>query len=141
MDAPSFIFDIFEKELENMQKALLAKVATKYNLNEEELVKTFIDHERLHLVPNNDVTVVVCKKINKDSKKPVDASCRCTARIWNRGKGGQCTRQVMVCDNSQSQSQSRPRYCAQHSDKRKHGDIGDKADAKLFPKNPTALYK
>lgn len=131
MDAPSFIFDMFEKELKRMQTDLLLKVATKYNLNEDELIATFVKETQLTIVPNNNVTVVVHKKINKLHKPPVNMENRCCARIWNRGKGGQCTRQA--CDNSQ--------YCSQHKEHRKHGDITDRVDAKLFPKNPTALYK
>lgn len=136
MNTPSFIFDMFEKELVRMQTELLSKVATKYNLNEAELVETFITGTgqplALALVPNNSVTVVVQKKKNRTEKAIVADESRCVARIWNRGKGGQCTRHV--CDHS-------PRYCSQHQTNRKHGDITNRVDAKLFPKNPTAIYK
>lgn len=130
MDAPSFIFDMFEQELKRMQTELLSKVATKYNLNEAELLETFVNGTKLTIVPNNSVTVVVHKKVNNLNKQAVPADSRCSARIWNRGKGGQCTRHV--CEQG--------RYCAQHSENRKHGDITDSVDSKLFPKNPTALY-
>jgi hypothetical protein len=129
MDAPSFIFDLFEKELKNIQSELLCKVATKYGLDEDELITTFLEDNKLKLIPNNNITVVITKKKHKDKDQDDEGRCRCRARVWNRGKGGQCTRYVQEGN-----------YCAQHTAHRKHGTIDDKADPKIFPKNPTAIY-
>ena len=129
MDAPSFIFDMFEKELVKLQEDLLIKVATKYNLDKDELVNTFLKKE-ITLKPNNSISIVVTRK-KIANKTEIKSEERCQARIWNRGQGGQCTRKK--CDKND--------FCSQHVIKQKHGIITEPVDPKVFPKKSTAIYK
>jgi hypothetical protein len=128
MDAPNFIFEMLEEEIIRIQKELLIKVARKYSMDEEDLIREFVV-DRVKLVPTKNVTVVVKKEITR--KTVVDETSRCMARIWNRGKGGQCTR-ARSCGTQ---------FCSQHADNHKHGCINEQVNIKLFPKEPTALYK
>ncbi|NDB85576.1 MAG: hypothetical protein EB127_23165 [Alphaproteobacteria bacterium] len=128
MDAPSFIFEMLEEEITRIQEELLVKVATKYHLNSEDLISEFVVG-RVKLIPTNKVNVVVKKEITR--KTVVDDTSRCMARIWNRGKGGQCTR-AKLCDSM---------FCNQHINKHKHGCINEPVNKSIFPKEPTALYK
>jgi hypothetical protein len=129
MDAPNFIFELFQNELIYMQKHLIHKIATKYNLDEAALVNEFIPAHSLKLVPNTKVSVVVKKKL--EAKQIPDIKNRCVARVWNRGKGGQCTRlKHEDCE-----------YCAQHKSNTKHGRIDEKADKAIFPQSSHAVYK
>jgi hypothetical protein len=129
MDAPQFIFDLFESELRNIQKDLLKNVATKFNLNHEELVKEFLP-EKLKLIPNTKISVSVHKKV-APRELPANEK-RCMARVWNRGKGGQCTRFRMS---------SSCEYCNQHEKNLKHGRIDETIKDKIFPKSANSLYK
>ena len=129
MDAPNFIFELFQNELENMQKTLIHKIATKYNLDEAEIVSEFVPARSLKLIPNTKVSVVVKKKL--ETKQVPELKNRCVARVWNRGKGGQCTRlKHEDCE-----------YCAQHKINRKHGRIDEKAEKSIFPQSSHAVYK
>lgn len=131
MDAPNFIFEMLEEEIIRIQTEVLDKVATKYNLNAEDLISEFVVN-KVKLIPTNNITVVVKKEILR--KVVVDDTSRCMARIWNRGKGGQCTR-ARLCGTQHSM------FCSQHVDNHKHGCIHEPVNKKLFPKEPTALYK
>jgi hypothetical protein len=127
MDVPSFLFELLEKELTNIQEKLLEKVAKKYDLSETELKEEFLTP--LKVIPNTNTKVVICKK-QKGRKIPLD-ECRCMARIWNRGKGGQCTRK----------RKGENEYCCQHIEKRKHGDIREMPSKKVFCHKTKILYK
>lgn len=133
MDVPYFIFEIFEKELRNIQINLLKKVATKkgYSNSElEELCNEFLPEQcNLKLVPNTKTRIHIQKK-NTELSLPKNEE-RCMARIWNRGKGGQCTR----CRNALSE------YCLQHIKNRKHGRIDEKPSEDIFPKDSKSIYK
>jgi hypothetical protein len=133
MDAPNFIFEMFEEELTRIQRELLSKVASKYNLDEQTLHTEFLE-KRVKLIPNSEVTVVVKKQVVK--KQKVAEQSRCPARIWNRGRGGQCTRPKKTNDDD-----TVCEFCAQHMTNRKHGVITEPVDKKIFPKHPTAIYK
>jgi hypothetical protein len=129
MDAPNFIFELFQNELENMQKTLIRKIANKYKLDEAEIINEFIPTRSLKLVPNTKVSVVVKKKL--ETKQVPESKSRCVARVWNRGKGGQCTRlKHEDCE-----------FCTQHKSNRKHGRIDEKADKTIFPQSSYAVYK
>jgi len=127
MEVPQFIFELFEKELRSIQIQLLTKVATKKRLDVEELIKEFLP-EHLKLVSNTKTRIQV-KKTHEPSLPP-KAEVRCMARVWNRGKGGQCTRERIQSD-----------YCSQHEKNRKHGRIDAPPSAEIFSHKSTSLYK
>jgi hypothetical protein len=137
MEAPQFIFELFEKELRAIQIKLLGKVATAKGLDPEDLVEEFLPERGLRLVPNTK-TIIQVKKKNAPPAPP-SAESRCMARVWNRGKGGQCVRprssaskgeNVIKCD-----------YCSQHTKNRKHGRIDESPGKDIFPKEAKSVYK
>ena len=125
---PQFILELLEKELRRVQSDLLEKVATKYNLDHAELVESFLP-KQLKVCPTKDVAITVTKK--HTPLAPAPAEVRCMARIWNRGKGGQCTRARR--EDSE--------YCTHHMHNRKHGKIEDVLPRQLYPAHSSALYK
>lgn len=140
MEVPYFIFEIFEKELRNIQINLLKKVATKKGYSDselEELCNEFLpEQSNLKLVPNTKTRIHIQKK-NAESVVPKNEE-RCMARIWNRGKGGQCTR-ARFCNEEANNELSE--YCSQHIKNRKHGRIDEKPSEEIFPKDSKSLYK
>lgn len=132
MDVPQFIFELFEKELKNIQKDLLKKVATKYNLNYDNLIQEFIPNT-LTLVSNTKTSIEIKKK--NVSFTPPTCDKRCMARVWNRGKGGQCIRYRINDTNNNYE------YCSQHQKNRKHGRIDELPNQNIFPKDSKAIYK
>lgn len=124
MNVPAFLFDCLQQELYSLQLTLLEKVATKYDLPLEEL-QTLIQPTSLDTQSN----VYICKK---QKGKPIpEIDQRCMARIWNRGKGGQCTRtRLEECQ-----------FCCQHKNKQKHGIITDKPPLEVYNKSVKVLYK
>ena len=137
MDTPQFIFELFEKELRTIQISLLAKVAISHGLNHAELIEEFIP-SRLILIPNTKTRVQV-KKTNVTPSIPPPEN-RCMARVWNRGKGGQCIRSRGVIDNK-SAAAIECEYCSQHQKNRKHGRIDEPPSKEIFPKEAKSLYK
>jgi hypothetical protein len=126
--APQFIFDLLDRELRRIQSDLLEKVATKYKLDHAELVASFLSKPP-ELLATQDVSVTVIK--NQKPAQPPAKQKRCMARVWNRGKGGQCMRvRRDDCD-----------YCTSHMSNRKHGRIDDKVPRELYPAHATALHK
>ena len=130
---PHFIFDLFEKELLNIQKELLSKVATKYKLNFDQLIEEFLPKE-VKLISNTKTSIQI-KKIHKPFVPPL-AQNRCMARVWNRGKGGQCLRNRFEDENGNIID-----YCSQHKNNRKHGRIDESPNNNIFPKESKSLYK
>ena len=124
MDTPAFIFELLNKELQTIQENMCREIALKYNLNFEELSKPY-----LSIIKETDEKIVICKKI-KNHKLPCDDD-RCIARIWNRGKGGQCCR-------SRKEESS---FCGQHIENRKHGIIMETPNRSIFPRKSRAIYK
>jgi hypothetical protein len=131
MEVPQFIFELFEKELRSIQIELLKKVATKHGLNIEEVVADFLP-EHLKIVPNTKTRIQVKKK--HAPAEPPKAEVRCMARVWNRGKGGQCMRERL--NNTR-----KCEYCSQHEKNRKHGRIDEQPSQKIFPQKANAVYK
>jgi hypothetical protein len=136
METPQFIFELFEKELRNIQISLLRKVATSKGLDVEELINEFLPKE-LKLVPNTK-TVIHVKKKNAPPTPPAP-EVRCMARVWNRGKGGQCIRNRGEITNDNHKQVSE--YCSQHEKNRKHGRIDEPPSKEIFPKEAKSLYK
>lgn len=128
METPAYLWNLLEVEIYRIQSELLQRIATKYGLKHDQLMEEFIAAP-LKLVPNKKITIEVRKKI-QPKPSPSD-DLRCCARIWNRGKGGQCTRPKKTDSD----------YCAQHSTHLKHGDIREKVDRSIFPKQSQCLYK
>jgi hypothetical protein len=127
MNTPAFIFDLLNNELQQIQIKMLEKISKKYNIDINELKNEFI--KPLSIIPEKTEKVIIMKK-QKGRKLPSDEE-RCTARIWNRGKGGQC---------------SRPRkknecFCCQHVENRKHGIISEPPSKKVFKHNTNIVYK
>jgi len=131
MDVPCFIFEIFEKELRNIQIDLLKKVATKKGYDVEKFVNEFLPEQtNLRLIPNSKTKIQIQKK-NVANKSLPEKDKQCMARVWNRGKGGQCTR--LKFENNE--------YCSQHIKNRKHGRIDESPSEEIFPKEFKSLYK
>ena len=130
MEAPSYLFDLFEIELRRLQEDLLKNVATKYKLDSDKLIDEFIPHSsQLEIIPDNKLAIKVQRINNTRSVSNNDQ--RCMARIWNRGKGGQCTRiRTKNCD-----------LCTQHTNNLKHGRFDQEVNRDIFVKKSTVLYK
>ncbi|MGA1048219.1 MAG: hypothetical protein ACO3UU_09425 [Minisyncoccia bacterium] len=116
MDTPAFIFDILNNEIYTIHKDMLHKISKKYNIDINELTSEFL--KPLTVTPEEIEKVVIYKKHQRRSIP--DTLNRCKACIWNKGKGGQCTRS---CIQSQS-------FCAQHIDKQKNGTVFNKITCK-----------
>lgn len=124
MDTPAFIFELLNNELQTIKEKMCREIATKYNLDFEEVSKPY-----LTIIKESDEKIFICKK-TKSRKLPDDEE-RCKARVWNRGKGGQCCR----CRKDDTL------FCMQHSEMRKHGVITDAPNRKIFPRKTRILYK
>jgi hypothetical protein len=128
---PKFIFDILEKELYDMQCALLHKVAEAYDLDAQKLIASMLK-EPIAIVPNTKSKVEVVRRMEPKPVPP--AKCRCMARIWNRGKGGQCTR-------ARAEDQD---LCSHHlRGALRHGRVDDPPPKDVFASTnkQKALYK
>lgn len=128
METPRYLLELLETELREVQSELLRKVANKYGLSHTDLVEEFLA-PRLKLIPNSHEKITVKKQ--KNPKPPAPDEERCHARIWNRGKGGQCTKRHIKGED----------YCMAHKEKRKHGDIRDTVQRELFPARSSVFYK
>jgi hypothetical protein len=124
MDTPAFIFELLNKELQNIQEQMCREIALKYNLDFEEVSKPY-----LSIIKDKDEKIVICKKI-KSKKMPTEEE-RCMARVWNRGKGGQCARG----------KHGDTLFCCQHGENRKHGTINEKPKREIFPRKTRIIYK
>lgn len=124
MDTPAFIFDLLNKELQSIQEKMCREIAEKYNLDFDEVSRPY-----LTIIKETEVKVFICKK-TKGRKVP-DVEERCRARVWNRGKGGQCCRSL----------KDGTLFCAQHREVRKHGVIADAPDRDIFPRKTRIIYK
>lgn len=129
---PGFLFSLLDEELRRMQEALLQKVAQEYSLDADTLIKRMLP-PKLHLVPDN---IKVYRSRPIEPKQGEDA-CRCKARIWNRGRGGQCTRaskQDDLCSHHQKEMQVHGKL--------RHGWMHEPPSKELFGegKKQKALY-
>jgi hypothetical protein len=89
---PSFVLDILDSEVRQIQISLLNRVASDYNIEPHELIDRYLPQtQRLDVTPSSKTKVEVIRRLNP--KPPAGDSVRCLARIWNRGNGGQCTRE------------------------------------------------
>lgn len=126
---PDFLMGLLEDELRSLQEKLLKKVAKEYGLDEQLLIERMLSPRPIKVVP--DRIEVVRKAPRRDVANPED---RCKARIWNRGRGGQCTRAAKADE-----------LCTHHhkelekEGKLRHGWIHEKPSKEIFGK-PTALY-
>lgn len=100
---PDFLFAVIEEQLRKVQTDLLARVAKDYNLSEEELITRLLSTK-----PTKPVSMERIQIIRKSAPRPCASEAeRCHARIWNRGRGGQCTRKHIV----------NAKLCGQHQKK------------------------
>ncbi len=127
MNTPAFVFDILNNELQKIQITMLEGISKKYNIDIDELKKEFI--KPLRVIPEKTEKVVILRK-QKGRKMPSDEE-RCVARIWNRGKGGQCSRP----------SKNEQPFCCQHRQHRKHGTIDEPPSDKIFNNKKSVVYK
>lgn len=126
-DTPSFVFTILNKELYEIQRRLLENVAKDHNLNAEDLITTYLK-DPLSVTPNTTTKVEVVRRAAPKTLPKTEE--RCMARIWNRGKGGQCTRRRTEGD-----------YCTAHAhDGTRHGRIDHPPPEHIFGKI-RAVYK
>jgi len=131
MSLPEFLHDIIKDEILQIQKELLRKVAKQYNLSEEKLFSEMLqDNASLHVVSNTDIKVEIIRK--QMPRKSVPDSERCIARIWNRGKGGQCTRRISNSDHKMC-----THHCKEYdaNGKLRHGTMNDTPPKDLFSTN------
>lgn len=125
MEVPVFIFECLQKELLQLQMDLLERVANKYQMDKEDLYKEFLQPIRV----TNSKKVYICKK---QQSRPVPLpEERCMARVWNRGKGGQCSRGRCAGEE----------FCSQHLYTQKHGRITDPPPTHVYGKSIRVLYK
>jgi hypothetical protein len=135
-ELPSFILHILEKELYDIQSALLEKVANEYRLEHSELVSRFLK-DPIRVVPNAHTKIEITRKV--EQKPPPSDEERCRARIWNRGNGGQCTRKKQSEDSD---------LCSHHSKmeekdgKLRHGRITEPPPYGIFTRcRKKVVYK
>lgn len=96
-EIPDYIFKILDRELYEIQAALIRKIAMEYGLDSDAIVSKFLK-DPLKLVPSSEKKVVVTRKITA-KKAPAtteieheeDDPERCYARITS---GGRCTRKI-----------------------------------------------
>lgn len=93
----------------------------------EELERDFLA-PGVTLVPNRETAIVIHKTQRPRPMPPDDE--RCFARVWNRGKGGRCSRRM--CDGSE--------YCTQHATVRTNGDVRNPIPKGKYPKHKKAMY-
>lgn len=127
MSLPAFIFNQLQTELHAIELQLLEKVSKTYDIPIEELTDQFLTP--LKVVPEATDKIFISKKY-KGRKIPMQED-RCQALIWNRGKGGQCTRPK--CDGEE--------YCKQHMCHLKFGKVDEKPMETHFNKPIRAIYK
>jgi hypothetical protein len=106
---------------------LLRRVAATYNIPVEELQQQFLNKPTT-LVPNKDNPIEIRRKSRPKHEAAVEE--RCFARIFNRGKGGRCTRK----------HQDGCEFCYQHAQHRRFGDIRNEPPRDLFPKRKQLLF-
>lgn len=127
MQTPAFIFNSLQKELQAIQLNLLEKVSKTYDIPLEELKEQFLSD--LKIIPETKEKIYICKKY-KSRKIPMDEE-RCQALIWNKGKGGQC---------------SRPKYedcefCKQHKEHFRFGKVSEPKHVDKFDIQERVIYK
>lgn len=132
-NVPSFIFTVLNKELFEIQSELLRKVAADYSLDATEIVQKYL-RDPLSITPNAKTKVEIVKRV--DPKPPPEAEKRCMARVWNRGRGGQCSR-ARSADSD---------LCSHHQNGTlRHGRIDSKPPTHVFGGGASgrqkALYK
>lgn len=120
-DVPSFVFSILDKELHDIQKKLLENVATDYGLDINEIISRYLPKEPITIMPNAVTKVEVVRRM--DAKPPPPDAIRCMARVWGRGKGGQCSKKRTVDSD----------YCASHSSgSLRHGRIDQSPPSHIY---------
>jgi hypothetical protein len=89
-EVPSFILTVLDKEIRAIQCDMLERVARDYGLDANELVQKYAQSAApCSVVPNTKTKIEIRRKVVQSVP---DAEHRCMARIWNRGKGGQCSK-------------------------------------------------
>lgn len=120
ISTPAFIFNTLQQELQKIHLTWLEQIAQKYNLPLEELKQEFI--KDLKIIPETTEKIYICKKY-KARKIPMEED-RCKALIWNKGKGGQCTRPC--CDGEE--------YCKIHVMHLKYGSVDKPKELCVVPR-------
>lgn len=129
---PDFLMGLLDQELRNLQEKLLRRVAAEYSLNEEEVIAKMLPPKSIQVVSDN---IQVIRKAPPKAK--LEASQQCQARIWNRGRGGQCTRNIKesnLCTHHAKELQKEGHL--------RHGWIHEQPSQEIFGsgKRTKALY-
>jgi len=127
LNTPAFVFNTLQKELQDIQVKLLEKVSKTYDIPLDELTETFLSD--LTIIPEKKDKIYICKKY-KGRRLPMDKD-RCEALIWNKGKGGQCTRPKYNVEC----------FCKQHVSHLCFGSVKDPKHVDKFCIQDRAIYK
>lgn len=88
IELPKYVLGAFQKEINEIKINLIKKICEDYYLDKDELIEQYIcDFE---LINKNLENVQIIKRHNYNSV--LKKEDRCTARIYNNGKGSQCKR-------------------------------------------------
>ena len=135
---PSFVLDILDSELRSMHISMLQQIAKDYNLDAMELESKYLPTQKMQVASSAKTKVEVIRRMNP--KAPAESTVRCLARIWNRGHGGQCTRE----------RKNDTDFCGHHAKLMKeeghlrHGRIDESPPCDVFSQNGArrkAVYK
>lgn len=130
VDVPSFLLKVLENEIKDICIGVLKKVCDRHSLDFEEVCREVHlfgknnEDSQLSLASERKQIINIVKK--KPPKAVVEDSCRCMARVWNQGRGTQCTRRKIEGTE----------LCTQHSKNLKHGLITDKTPTQMFVVSP-----
>lgn len=130
MEVASFLASFLEHEFHTIHEVWIEKIAKKYDLDAEELKKEFLSP--LTIQSNEGTQIIITKK---KGREPPKANERCTARIWNKGLGGQCTRKLI-----------KDGLCYQHckelekNKQLRHGYYQDKPPMNVFTGKHNTIY-
>lgn len=120
----SYIFEILDDEIYDVQSKLLDRVAAEYKLDAAELKKKFLT-KKVRVTPNADTRVEVIRKNHCGEVSPEQ---RCIARI---ATGQQCTR---------GRCKDHAEFCRNHTKQLPHGKITDPMPEHMKKKERRALY-
>lgn len=103
---PDFIIKIFKKEIKDIHKSLLEKIAEDYNLDKEELLKKYLPE--VNIKSKNEENLRIIKSRAYNVNLPIEEQCIAMTRNET-----QCMRSKL----------NDSVYCSIHQSKQPYGDI------------------